>query len=145
MSIEVIDFNTEGKAFIGGGGKAVKAKTISEVKFVITIKKNHRKKELEVHIPCKYCFDRGSRVSRQCEKSKAKQYDLLIDYLWETKGIVKQKWHLTEDDYMELIVGLEGCMYKNYATCNFFNKLVGIGRAEFNLFLLRLARGIKEI
>lgn len=135
MTIDVLDFYTNRKLSIHPKFN----KSLSEGNIILLIDKDGVKKEIAVHIPKKYCFERRWIYSIY-DTRKAMEFEILSDYLSSTKEAFKQKMGFSEGDFWEMAISLRCLMNRKYAKCNAFKQfMLGLG-SEWDLFKYRLKR-----
>ena len=133
--LDVIDFYSNNKLKIHPKFN----KSLSEGDIILLLDLNNHKKEILVHIPKKYCYKRYWLSSLYSPK-KAHEFNLLTDYLYETKKEFKKKNNLSEADFEELALSLKSLMNKKYINKRGVKELKALIAGEWELFKFRLKR-----
>ena len=116
MTIKVFDFRTTGKL----SANCYDA-LINSVTFVMMIDKDHSFKEFTVTIPKRYHFISLTKGSDYIV-GKAREYNVLKDFIVNNKDMLCEKWGLNNIEYEELLEGLYECLIVEYGKASDFAK-----------------------
>ena len=110
MAIRVFDFRTAGKLSTNRYSGCV----MSNVTFIMLVSKDHDFKEFTVSIPKRYHFITLTQPN-DYTVNKAKEYDVLRDFLVDNEEMLRNKWQLNEEEYKELLEELKICLLREYS------------------------------
>ena len=132
MTIKVFDFRTVGKLSANCYDALVNNAT-----FVMMIDHNGAFKEFTVTIPKRYHFITLTQP-REYIPNKAKEFDVLKDFIVDNKQMLCDKWKLNEREYEELLDGLQECLILEYGKFSKFMKAVLLFPISLKRFVRRM-------
>ena len=132
MTIRVFDFRTTGKLSTNCYDALVNNAT-----FVMMIDHNGAFKEFTVTIPKRYHFITLTQP-REYIPNKAKEFDVLKDFIVDNKQMLCDKWKLNEREYEELLEGLQECLILEYGKFSKFMKAVLLFPISLKRFVCRM-------
>lgn len=116
---------------------------MSTALFYVLISEEGRFRELSLNVSKKFHYKRFVGYG-DFPIDKADEYNVLVDFILNNKGLVKEKWHLTEESLEELLEGLKLVLIKDYGTCSGFRKLMLRAPILFKKFVRDLLRRLKR-
>ena len=140
MAVKVIDFHIKDTLRVHD----IQAILMKEAKFTLLVEINRKTKELVVLVPKKFHFRKRPDLVNKFKYKKLREYEVLTDYLVTNKEVIQCKWHLSSDDFTELMLGLRLCLYRNYSLQAGLKKIFMVGKGMLDLFVLRIKRGLMK-
>ena len=137
MTIKVFDFRTTGKL----SANCYDA-LINSVTFVMMIDKDHSFKEFMVTIPKRYHFISLTKGSGYIV-GKAREYDVLKDFIVNNKDMLCEKWGLNNIEYEELLEGLYECLIIEYGKASDFAKWCTLLPITLKRIVRRIFGGVR--
>lgn len=119
MALKVLDFRIKEKLSINRYHNVVMA----DAYFAILINDDRGFRELAVVVPKKYHYERELKYG-DFATIKVTEYNVLVDYIRSNKLLIQEKWHLTEGEIEELLLGLKLLLINNYSTCTPLRKVI---------------------
>ena len=138
MALEVLSFYTKRKLKTQDAIHLVMTSTY----FHVLIRQGKKIRELIAYIPKKYTY-RDILKSKEFDKEKLKEYNVLLDFLKEAKERVMLKWHISEESFEDLLLGLKLCLIEHDCTAAPFKKLLLKYEQILRIKVHRLIRGIR--
>lgn len=139
MALEVLSFYTKRKLNVLNSLDIV----ATSVYFHILIKQDIKIRELVAFIPRKYRFKR-TLSSNDFEQEKLLEYNVLIDFIEDAKERLLPKWHISEEDLLELKEELLTCLIQNHSTCHAWKEVLLKYVHELRVKVLRFIRGLAK-
>ena len=136
MALEVLSFYTKRKLNVLDSLDIV----ATSVYFHILIKQDIKVRELVAFIPRKYRFKRTLN-STNFEQDKLLEYNVLVDFIEDAEERLLPKWHISEEDLLELKEELLSCLIKNHCKCPAWKEVLLKYLHAAKIFILRLIRG----
>ena len=94
---------------------------MSGATFYILVSDEEDFRELSLLVTKKYHYERS--VNYGCFRvDKANEYNVLIDYIKSNEENLKERWGLSDEEFIELKEGLEKVLIERYSTGNLLNK-----------------------
>ena len=137
MTIKVFDFRTTGKLSINGCYDAL----VNGAHFIIMVDKDGSFKEFSVIIPKRYHFVLLTD-HKEYKPNKAREYDVLKDFIMDNKSMLCDKWKLSNSEYEELLEGLWICLIEEYGRQPEFVKRLMLFPISFKKVVRRVFGGI---
>ena len=138
MTIKVFDFRTIGKLSIN----ACYDSLVNNADFLMMVSKDGVFKEFRVSIPKRYHFIVLTNA-KEYRQSKAREYDVLKDFILDHKRMLCDKWNLNDSEYEELLEGLYVCLIEEYGRQPEFIKRFMLFPISFKKFVSRIFGGIR--
>ena len=138
MTIKVFDFRTTGKLSINGCYDAL----VNGAHFIIMVDKDGSFKEFSVTIPKRYHFVLLTD-HKEYKPNKAREYDVLKDFIMDNKSMLCEKWNLSEEEYEELLEGLYECLIEEYGKFSGFMKRIMLLPITLKKFVRRISKGVR--
>ena len=132
MTIKVFDFRTVGKLSANCYDALVNNAT-----FVMMVSHDGEFKEFSVTIPKRYHFITLTERKKYIP-NKAKEFDVLKDFIVDNKQMLCDKWKLNEREYEELLDGLQECLILEYGKFSKFMKAVLLFPISLKRFVRRM-------
>ena len=132
MAIKVFDFRTVGKLSANCYDALVNNAT-----FVMMIDHNGAFKEFTVTIPKRYHFITLTEHKKYIP-NKAKEFDVLKDFIVDNEQMLCDKWKLNDREYEELLDGLQECLILEYGKFSKFMKAVLLFPISLKRFVRRM-------
>ena len=138
MTIKVYDFRTIGKLSINGCYDSL----VNSATFIMMVDKDGQFKEFSVIIPKRYHFVLLTDY-KQYKPNKAREYDVLKDFIVDNKEMLCDKWDLSDEEYKELLEGLYECLIEEYGKFSDLAKCIMLLPITLKKFVRRIFRGVR--
>lgn len=110
--------------------------------FYILISENGRFRELSLQVAKKFRYDRFVGYGN-FSIEKADEYNVLVDFITNNKAAIKEKWHLDEGSFSDLLDGLKIVLIRNYSTCSGLHRILLELPIVIKRFIRLIVRRIK--
>ena len=138
MTLNVLSFYTKQKLKIQDSSTLV-----TGVYFHILVEQDEKIRELVAFVPKRYSFKRTLN-SPEYDQEKMKEYNVLFDFLTEARDRILPKWHISEGDLVELLLGLRLCLLSLSEKMPIWKNFLVVQLQLFKLRVFRLFRGFKK-
>lgn len=136
LTLEVLSFYTKRKLNVLNSLDIV----ATSIYFHILIKQDVKVRELVAFIPRKYKFKR-TLLSSNFEQEKLLEYNVLVDFIEDAKERLIPKWHISEEDLLELKEELLTCLIQNHCSCPAWKEVLLKYLHTLKIVILRFIRG----
>lgn len=135
MALKVLDFYAANKLSRNKLGKLL----MHEALFCVMVEFNGVVKELATMVTKRYRYTERKRGNYFIPK-KIDEYNILVDFLMYAKSRIVDKWNLSENDYQDLVKGLEICLIQKYSTCSPLKRALLLGQGMFSRLFSKIKR-----
>lgn len=116
---------------------------MADALFYILYSKDGNYKECSIQIPKKYHYENTYYNYTDFIATKVMEYNVLFDYVKSNKDSLKEKWGLSEEDYIEIKEGLREVLIKEYFKGEILKYWTLLGTFLLKKFVRRLVRRIR--
>ena len=134
MGLKVFDFYSRDKVCVVKRGHFL----MNNALFYILVGKDNKFKELMVQIPKRYHFINSFNIG-EFTSNKKDEYDVLADFLKYNKELLKDKWGLSESEFLDLLEGLELVLLENYSKNSGITKFL----LKISVYIKWFLRGLR--
>ena len=90
----------------------------------VIVRQDKNIKEFLINIPKKFCY---SVIKKDfIKRTKIDEYSILKDFLLFSKEMILKKFQISEEDYNDLILGIDLCVIDKYSNLSKFSKKLEI-------------------
>lgn len=140
MTLKVFDFHTKDKLSTNKYHNIL----MSSTTFYFLVSKNEEFKELSFQVPKRYHYESTYFNYVDFKIGKVIEYNIIYDFVKNNEELLKNKWNLTEEEYIELKEGLKLVLIREFSTCSIPRKVILETTVLFRIFINKVLRRIVE-
>ena len=111
--------------------------------YILVSNEGNSFRELSLYITKKYHYERSVSYGK-FSINKANEYNVLVDYIHNNTKALKEKWHLTDIEFEELLEGLEKILVQRYSTGSGLSRWLLFAAVCIKLFMKKFNRRIRS-
>ena len=139
MALQVHDFYTKEKLSTNRYHNV----TMNNADFYILVSNDGKYRELSVQVTKKFHYERTVNYG-DFVVSKANEFNVLVDFIKSNKALIASKWHLSNEDYTDLLEGLELALIRQHSTCSFARKCFLEAAVLFKFLIQKVYGRLKQ-
>lgn len=139
MTLQVHDFYTKEKLSTNRYHNV----TMNNADFYILVSDDGKYRELSLQVTKKFHYERTVGYG-YFKINKANEFNVLVDFIKSNKALILSKWHLNNEDYLDLMEGLELALIRQHSTCSFARKCILEAKVLFKFLVQKLYRRLKQ-
>lgn len=97
-------------------------------------------KEWTIQISRKYHYENSLFDYVDFSLNKVLEYNVLADYIKNNEEALKDKWGLSDDEFLDLKDGLKLTLIREFSTCSFPRKVILEAKVLFKMFVRNFVR-----